>query len=93
MMHVEAWSKDVSVHGDGESTTATINLAWEPFNLDFSKCGPLEVSAEGLISAGPPEELMDLQCEMLGTSIVITFPEPVQDRESMVVRVRMKMFV
>ena len=93
MMHIEAWSRDVSVHGDGESTTATINLAWEPFNLDFSKCGILEASAEGLISAGPPEELMDLECEVRGTSILITFPEPVQDRESMVVRIRLKMGV
>ena len=93
MMHIESWSRDVSFHGDGVATTATFNMKGFPFNLDFSECGYLEASAEGMITAGPPEEMMDLQCSLSGTTVTITFPEPVRDRESMVVRIRLKMGV
>jgi hypothetical protein len=93
MMHIESWSKDVSFHGDGVATTATFNMKGFPFNLDFSESGYLEASAEGMITAGPPEEMMDLGCSLSGTTVTITFPEPVRDRESMVVRIRLKMGV
>jgi hypothetical protein len=92
-MYIQVFSQDVSFHGDGETTTAKFNLIGWPFNLDFSECGPLEASAEGLITAGPPEELMPLECTLDGTFVTVRFPEPVQDRESMVVRLRIKMFV
>jgi hypothetical protein len=93
MMHIEAWSRDVSFHGDGVAKQATINLIGFPFNLDLSESGFLEVSAEGMISAGPPEEMFDLECELNPPLVTIKFPEPIQDRESMVVRIRMKMGV
>jgi hypothetical protein len=93
MMYIQVFSQDVSFHGDGVATSAKFNLIGWPFNLDFSECGKLEASAEGLITAGPPEELMPLECELDGTFVTVRFPEPVQDRESMVVRLRLKMFV
>jgi hypothetical protein len=93
MMYVEVWSKDVSFHGDGEATEATVNLIGWPFNVDVSEAGNVEVSAEGMITAGPPEQMMDLECERNKSLVTVKFPEPIQDRESMVVRLRVKMFV